>query len=232
MFTKITNFFTGPKEGKWTQRLSDAYKYIFLYPKAGAELTKTVLSPTTHVRNFLSSSAFSLANGTLFADPRLVARAMKDASKVIQLGLRSPEGMREYRKLVEGGVLNTNTKMGDYLNLLKDLQLNPDGGFTTSIFKKILQRGSRLTKPFSDLYTAEDDAFKAYNYYIEKTRLADAYAKAGIKKTINAIENEAMDIVRNTVPNYQYVSDSVKSLLGSPFGTFASFPTAIMNSAV
>jgi hypothetical protein len=229
---KISDFFTGPKSTKFTQRVSDAYKYIFLYPKAGAELAKTVLSPTTHVRNFLSSTAFSLSNGTLFADPRLIAKAMRDASKVIQLGLRSPEGMREYRKLVEGGVLNTNTKMGDYLNLLKDLQINPDGGFTTNIFKKILQRGSRLTKPFSDLYTAEDDAFKAYNYYIEKTRLADAYAKAGIKKTINAIENEAMDIVRNTVPNYQYVSDIVKSLRGSPFGTFASFPTAIMNSAV
>jgi hypothetical protein len=229
---KITNFFTGTKEGKWSQRLSDAYKYVFLYPKAGAELTKTILSPTTHIKNFLSSTAFSISNGTLFADPRLIARAMKDASKVIQLGLRSPEGMKEYRKLVEGGVLNTNTKMGDYLNLLKDLQLNPDGGFTTNVFKKMLQRLSKVTKPFADLYTAEDDAFKAYNYYIEKTRLGDAYAKAGIKKTIDAIENEAMDIVRNTVPNYAYVSDIVKSLRVSPFGIFASFPTAVMNSAV
>jgi hypothetical protein len=61
--------------------MSDAYKYGFLYPKAGAQIAKTVLSPTTHIRNFLSSSAFSLANGTLFTDPRLIARAMKEASK-------------------------------------------------------------------------------------------------------------------------------------------------------
>jgi len=229
---KITNFFTGTQSNKFTQGLSDAYKYVFLYPKAGAELAKTVLSPTTHIKNFLSATAFSISNGTLFADPRLIARAMKDASKVLQLGLRSPEGMKEYRKLVEGGVLNTNTKMGDYLNLLKDLQLNSDGGFTTSVLKRMLQRLSKITKPFADLYTAEDDAFKAYNYYIEKTRLGDAYAKAGIKKTIDAIENEAMDIVRNTVPNYAYVSDVVKSLRISPFGIFASFPTAVMNSAV
>ena len=39
--------------------LSDAYKYIFLYPKAGAQIAKTVLSPTTHARNFLSSVSTS-----------------------------------------------------------------------------------------------------------------------------------------------------------------------------
>jgi len=229
---KISNFFTGPKSTKFTQRMSDAYKYIFLYPKAGAQIAKTVLSPTTHIRNFLSSSGFSLANGTLFADPRLIARAMKDASKVLQVGLRSPEGMKEYRKLVEKGVLNTNTTMGDYQNLIKDLELNPDGGFTTNIFKRMLQRLSRLTKPAQDLYTAEDDAFKAYNYYVEKTRLGDAYAKAGIKKTIDQIENEAADIVRNTVPNYAYVSDVVKGLRATPLSNFASFPSAVTTSAV
>jgi hypothetical protein len=229
---KISDFFTGPQSNKFTQRMSDAYKYIFLYPKAGAQIAKTVLSPTTHARNFLSSSAFSLANGTLFADPRLVGRAVKDASKVLQLGLRSPEGMKEYRKLVEKGILNSNTTMGDYQNLIKDLQLNPDGGFTTSVFKRMLQRLSRVIKPAQDLYTAEDDFFKAYNYYIEKTRLGDAYAKAGVKKTINAIEDEAADIVRNTVPNYAYVSDVVKGLRATPLSNFASFPSAVTTSAV
>jgi hypothetical protein len=230
--SKITNFFTGPKESKFAQGLSDAYKYIFLYPKAGAQISKTVLSPTTHIRNFLSSSAFSLANGTLFSDPRLTARAMKDASRVLQVGLRSPEGMKEYRKLVEGGVLNSNTNMKDYENLLKDLNAGPDGGFTTNVLKRMLQKLSRIVKPFSDLYTTEDDAFKAFNYYVEKTRLSDAYTKAGIKKTTTAIEQEAMDIVKNTVPNYAYVSDVVKSLRDLPIGNFASFPSAVTTSAV
>ena len=43
---KLSNFFI--REGK----VADAYKYIFLYPKAGAQIAKTVLSPTTHIRNF------------------------------------------------------------------------------------------------------------------------------------------------------------------------------------
>ena len=95
----------------------------FLYPKAGAQVAKTVLSPTTHIRNFLSASSFSLANGTLFVDPRLVAKAMKAAAKTVQFGVRSPEGMKEYRKLLEVGVVNHNTKMGDYQALLKDIRI-------------------------------------------------------------------------------------------------------------
>ena len=228
---KLSNFFVGPYDTKFSKGLSDAYKYVFLYPKAGAQIAKTVLSPTTHIRNFLSASSFSIANGTLFMDPRIVAKAMKEAAKTVQFGLRSPQGMREYRKLLEGGVVNTNTKMGDYQALLKDLELNPDGGFTTSGFKKMLRALARVTKPAQDLYTLEDDLYKVYNYHIEKSRLGTAYAKAGIKKSSDAIENEAMDIVRNTVPNYAYVSDIVKGLRSTPFSNFASFPAAIMTSA-
>ena len=223
---KLSNFFI--REGK----VGNAYKYIFLYPKAGAQIAKTVLSPTTHIRNFLSASAFSVANGTLFTNPALVARAINKARKSVQLGVRSPEAMAEYRELLELGVVNTQTKMGDYQALLKDIELNPDGGFSTNAFKRMLQRLSRATKPAIDLYTAEDDVYKIYNFWVEKERLGEAYLKAGIKKTDQQLKEEAANIVRNTVPNYAYVSDIVKGLRSTPFGNFASFPTAIMNSAV
>ncbi len=97
---------------KVAQKASDAYKYLFLYPKAGAQVAKTVLSPTTHIRNFLSASAFSLANGTLFTNPKLVKEAVAKSLKSIQLGVRSPEAMKEYRELLELGVVNSNTKNG------------------------------------------------------------------------------------------------------------------------
>ena len=73
--------------------------------------------------------------------------------------------MNEYRRLLELGVVNTQTKMGDYQALLKDIELNPDGGFSTNAFKRMLQRLSRATKPAIDLYTAEDDVYKIYNYH-------------------------------------------------------------------
>src|SRR6056300_928168 len=96
----------------------------------------------------------------------------------------------------------------------------------------MLRRLNKLTEPAQALYTMEDDVFKVFNYNVEKSRLGSAYAKAGIKKTERELKEEAADIVRNTVPNYAYVSDIVKGLRSTPFSNFASFPTAIMNSAV
>ena len=229
---QISKFFVGPYDSKFAKGLSDAYKYIFLYPKAGAQVAKTVLSPTTHIRNFLSASAFSLANGTMFANPKLVKDAIAKAIRSVQLGVRSPEAMKEYRELLELGVVNSNTKMGDYQSLLKDIDINPDGGWSTSVFKRMLQKLNKITEPAQALYTTEDDVYKIYNFHVEKERLANAYLKAGIKKTEQQLKEEAADIVRNTVPNYAYVSDIVKGLRATPFSNFASFPTAVMNSAV
>src|SRR5210317_1615639 len=228
----ISKFFVGPYDNKVAQGFSDAYKYLFLYPKAGAQIAKTVLSPTTHIRNFLSATAFSLANGTLFTNPKLFLDSVRKALRTVQMGVRSPEAMKEYREMLELGIVNSNTKMGDYQSLLRDIDLNSDGGFTTNVFKKMLRRLNKLTEPAQAAYTMEDDIFKIFNYNVEKTRLGQAYAKAGIKKTEQELKEEAADIVRNTVPNYAYVSDIVKALRSTPFSNFASFPTAITNSGV
>ena len=153
--------------------------------------------------------------------------------KQFSLDVRSPKAMEEYREMLELGVVNSNTKMGDYLSLLKDIGASRDGSnYAAGMFKNMIRRLARLTEPAQQLYTLEDDVFKIYNFKVEKARLGNAYAKAGIKKTEQELKEEAADIVRNTVPNYAYVSDVVKGLRSTPFGNFASFPSAIMNSAV
>ena len=230
---KISNYFVGPQKTGFSQGMSTAYKNLFLTPKAGAQVAKTVLSPTTHMRNFLSATGFSLANGTLFVNPKLFAEAAATAARTVQFGLRSPKAMEEYREMLQLGVVNSNTKMGDYLSLLKDIGAAREGSnYADGMFKNMVRRLARLTEPAQQLYTLEDDVFKIYNFKVEKTRLGNAYAKAGIKRTEQELKEEAADIVRNTVPNYAYVSDVVKGLRSTPFGNFASFPSAIMNSAV
>ena len=229
---QISDYFVGPKTG-FKKAMSNGYKNLFLTPKAGAQVAKTVLSPTTHMRNFLSATGFSLANGTLFVNPKLFAEAAATAAKTVQFGVRSPKAMEEYREMLELGVVNSNTKMGDYLSLLKDIGASRDGSnYADGMFKNMVRRLARLTEPAQQLYTLEDDVFKIYNFKVEKARLGNAYLKAGIKKTERELKEEAADIVRNTVPNYAYVSDVVKGLRSTPFGNFASFPSAIMNSAV
>ena len=186
---RLSDFFAGPEKTGFTKGLSTAYKNLFLAPKAGAQVAKTVLSPTTHMRNFLSATGFSLANGTLFVSPKLFAEAAATAAKTVQLGLRSPKAMKEYREMLELGVVNSNVKMGDYMSLLSDIGARRDGSnFAAGMWKNMLRRLAKLAEPAQKLYTLEDDVFKIYNYKVEKARLGNAYAKAGIKKTERALK--------------------------------------------
>jgi hypothetical protein len=85
-------------------------------------------------------------------------------------------------------------------------------------------------KGAEDLYTAEDDLFKIANFAVERLRLKNAYTTAGRKVTENFLDQEAANIVRNTVPNYAYVSDTVRALRRLPLGTFMSFPSEILRT--
>ena len=48
---------------------SQLYQNLILYPKATSQMAKTILSPFTHARNFISAGAFAMANGIVpFSD--------------------------------------------------------------------------------------------------------------------------------------------------------------------
>ena len=99
----------------------------------------------------------------------------------MQLGLRSPKAMEEYREMLELGVVNSNVIMGDYMSLLKDIGASRDGSnFAASMWQNMLRRLAKKTEPAQQLYTLEDDVFKIYNFKVEKARLGNAFLKAGI----------------------------------------------------
>jgi hypothetical protein len=214
-----------------------AYRYGLLTPKAGAQFAKTVLSIPTHIRNFLSSAAFSLANGTILTSPRLMAQAMNEARKVVQVGMRQPEAMAKYREYLDLGIVNTNVRLGDIRNLFKDVRFGDGNIATDSVLKPLLNnlgkgisRGvKKTTKAFQDAYVAEDDFWKIYNYEIELARLRNAYAKKGLPIPAN-IKQEVAEVVKNTVPNYARVGQFVRSMRMSPFGNFMSWPSEIFRT--
>ena len=41
------------------------YNGLILYPKGLSQMSKTILAPFTHARNFISATAFAAANGIL-----------------------------------------------------------------------------------------------------------------------------------------------------------------------
>ena len=72
-----------------------------------------------------------------------------------------------------------------------------------------MRQFSKIKKGATDLYTAEDDLWKIYTFATERGRFEKAFKRAGITKSADELDEIAADIVRNNVPNYDYVSDFV-----------------------
>mgnify|MGYP003117287446 CR=1 FL=1 len=217
------------------------YHSLLLYPKATSQIAKTILSPVTHMRNFISAGAFATANGIVpFADKQ----AIKQAYQALQTPLKGTRMQNElYDRLLELGVVNSNVRLGDVTRLMQDVGF----GETMTANKgtaMLLRPLSKLKSVGQDLYTAEDDFWKIYSWAVEKSRLEKALAASGITRgsknewfkdaagnwnrlTNDWLEREAADIVKNNIPNYDFVSDFVKSTRKLPLGNFVSFPAEI-----
>ena len=202
------------------------YEGLLLYPKATSQIAKTILSPVTHARNFVSAGAFATANGII---PSPIA--IKDAYQALQTGLKGTRKQNDfYRKLLKLGVVNSNVRLGDLRGLLEDI----DYGATVSSDKALrglLKPLSKLKQVSQDLYTAEDDFWKIVSWAGEKSRLGKAYAAKGITRTADQLEEEAASIVRNNIPNYDYVGSFIKGLRRFPVGNFVSFPAEIIRTS-
>jgi hypothetical protein len=213
------------------------YNSLVLYPKATSQIAKTILSPVTHLRNFVSAGAFAAANGII---PAADLPAIKQAYQALQTPLKGTNMQNDlYQKLLKLGVVNSNVRLGDLSRLLKDVNF---GETMTSEngMRLLLKPLSKLKSVSQDLYTAEDDFWKIYSWAVEKNRIESSFLKSGIKKsdyftrngkefrlTDDFLEEEAADIVRNNIPNYDYVSDFVKATRKLPLGNFVSFPAEI-----
>ena len=219
--------------------LGRLYESLILYPKATSQIAKTILSPVTHLRNFVSAGAFAAANGII---PGSDLAAVKQAYQALQTGLKGTRQQNDlYEELLELGVVNSNVKLGDLSRLMEDVNfgetMTSDKGM-----RLLLKPLSKLKSVSQDLYTAEDDFWKIYSWAVEKKRIEASFAKAGILPNQNMmvrrngvdvkfdedfLKREAADIVKNNIPNYDYVSDFVKGLRKLPIGNFVSFPAEI-----
>ena len=229
---------------------SQIYQNLILYPKATSQMAKTILSPFTHARNFVSAGAFAMANGIIpFSDPQAVKQAF-NALQVAGPGTRKSNEF--YQKLLRLGVVNSQVQLGDLQNLLRDVNF---GGVTGKLasadnlasygLNRLLKGLSKVKKFSEDAYTAEDDFWKIFSFLGESKRLKNAYRSAGlqlgqeftdmagntVRLTDDLIEEQAADIIRNNIPNYAYVSEFVKGLRKFPLGNFVSFPAEIMRTS-
>jgi len=221
------------------------YNSLILYPKGLSQMSKTILAPFTHARNFISATAFAAANGILPFGNTKDVKAAWNALQAFGPGTRTSNEF--YQELLELGVVNSNVQLKQVADLLEDVdfgstlnKLNSDWGLNRFIkgLKKI-KRGAE------DYYTAEDDFWKIFTFLGEKSRLAKAYDKAGLKLGQEFVDmngakqifndaylkREAANLVKNNVPNYAFVSDFIKGLRKFPVGNFVAFPSEIIRTS-
>jgi len=221
------------------------YNGLILYPKGLSQMSKTILAPFTHARNFISATAFAAANGHLpFGNIDDVKKAWNSLQAPV-IGGRQNNAF--YQELLELGVVNSNVQLKQVADLLEDVDFGStlnklDSDYGLGRFLKGLKK---IKRGAEDYYTAEDDFWKIFTYLGEKSKLAKAYDNAGLrlgqefidpsgaKQIFNDqyLKRAAADMVKNNVPNYAFVSDFIKGLRQLPVGNFVAFPAEIIRTS-
>ena len=203
LFETATTFLNTNKAGM-------VYKYAMLGPKAISQITKTVLSPVTHARNFLSAGAFAAANGAIlpsgqdfrsllpknlggkvFETAKTGEGLMETARRLTVKRLRGTmtrEDVDLYQRLLRTGMVQTQVHVGEMKRLGMDFYPNvfadPNSG--TKAFRGTLNAGKKakwLYGKVQDAYVAEDDYWKVITWGLERNRYEKLLANAGIDQS-------------------------------------------------
>jgi hypothetical protein len=209
----------------------------FLRAKGTVQYTKTVLSPPTQIRNFVSASAFAASQGNIGKGANLAESIGFVFNDIAKKGSESVA--KELQELKRLGILGTQAEIRELQDLISKGFGGTEGG--TKFFQKlrdVVPGGKQLGKAnkfMQDLYQGGDNVWKIYNYKFEVSKLEKALKNADQAtvdkflggKTINEM---AAGIVRDTVPNYNKVPEIVKGLRKLPVGNFISFPAEILRT--
>jgi hypothetical protein len=250
-------FYTNPLNGTYTSKpYADAlnfsekilfdetarntwYQHLVLIPKGLTQVSKTVLGPFTHTRNFVTQGQFVLANGNLFKDPRKIVDNFKRAFNTIQPQLiyrNLPKDQAMAKFLIEEGVMSSSAIATDIAGLIDDM--SKTGDVYSRLFGKFGDKMKKLYNVAFDLYVAEDDIWKVYSTFAEFDTYKNLYinaVKSGKLKNMPTdlqIMKQATKIVRDTLPNYAYVGDAIKAMRRTPLGNFMSWPASVIRSGL
>jgi hypothetical protein len=232
------------------------YQHLVLVPKGAFQISKTILGPFSHTRNFVSNTVFTGAQGNFFLNPAEIAKDFKYSWNLVQPQLlyrNTPKDQQLYKFLTEQNVMGSSANAKDLHGLLDDMGKGGDfysrlttkfndalkrnfpmAGQATEATTKGIKRGYQVA---TDLYMAEDEFWKGYNFFAEWYKYKNAYAdavKSGLIKKMPdelSIMKETAKIVRDTLPNYGFVPDFIKSLRRIPMGNFISWPAQIISTS-
>ena len=216
---------------------SVAWQHLVLIPKGLTQISKTILGPFTHTRNFLTSAQFAVGTGNIFKNPVTLVKNFKQAFNTIQpqmLYRNLPKDQALFKFLTEEQVVSSSPGARDITGLLDDI--GKGGDVYNRFFGRFGKAMKTLYQKAQDLYLAEDDIWKVFNFLGEFDSYKNIYTKAFQAGKIKVMPSDleimkkAASIVRNTVPNYGYVADIVKASRRLPTGNFVSWPYEIIRT--
>ncbi|CAN5813034.1 hypothetical protein BH20PSE1_BH20PSE1_00880 [soil metagenome] len=208
------------KDALAKEKMADWYR-IIVQMNGLVKIGKTILSPTTAARNWMSAMFFSLANGHF--DMRHVTKSISGLREQFGHGNR-PAELEYLRKLKRLGVVYDTAAAGEMMQLIKDSRID-------EIMADKKSGPYRMWRDFygfaKKAYQYGDDFWKIIGYENEKASLM----KTGL--TEEKAEVEAAERIRNTYPTYSMVGRGVKWLARFPLtGAFVSFPAEIIRTTV
>ena len=183
---EIANALVGAKEITSSLYSVPFYK-SFMALKAGAQISKTILSPMTQIRNFTTASMFPLANGLIGG--RI---GFKDAwgltiGDIFQGAKSTPEKIAKIERLIERGVIDQNINVQE---MRRVLEATKDGKIS---FNKMMN--TPVMQKLTDIYQGADNFWKIYTDNFYQGSLKSAFgdpeaiitgAKAGTQAAKNA----------------------------------------------
>lgn len=205
--------------------------------KGFSQKMKTVYSHMTHLRNFGGGLQFGIANGI---NPFYGANQTRKLlwNEIRSGGDAALDGM--YERYLRLGVINTNVRVNEFRALLETGFQSDADNFMSNIAKrfggtvlpnKAYVKGAKIVEGIddglTDVYMATDDFFKINSFEKELQILK----RAKPNEALEVLEEEAANIVKNTMPNYDRVPKGIKEFRYLPLGNFVSFPAEILRTS-
>ena len=205
---------------------SPDYIKILLTINGLVKMNKTLLSETTHIRNFTSNIIIEVANGSF--SPGGIKKASLSQTEQI-FGLLEGERKTKYReyieKLIKLGVLGSGANYRDMMMYYDDIR-NGKFEYQKVIEPKLTKLGRKVFGKIKEMYKAEDDFFKVHAFEDERATLKKAY---GDTKTDEQLDDMAAEIVLATRINYDMAPKIVETIKRNVFfGTFPTFPAEVL----
>ncbi len=259
---KFDTYYTLPEISNAIQGVKSNFDNLFDVPlysnimkfKAGGQITKTIFSPMTQVRNVSTASFFPLASG-LIGSRSSVSQAFRDTFEDIFKSGKVDEKIFDdfIDDSVTRGVIDQSIAVNEMKRLaergvkglinIDDFMKNP----TVKKFVDVYQGGDNVWKIYSDRFyqSALKQAFgdpkatpakvlaevKDWYRTVAKEDFIEVSSITGAKKTADeALKEVSAYLVTNTIPTYSKVPKIIQSIRDLPLGNFIAFPAEILRT--